>query len=194
MRRLTQVGDFCPNSSCSNHDQCAEEGSPGIIIKHGKTRLGRQRFRCKACGSSFTASKGTLFYRKRSSEKTILDALSQIEAKVVFGDEQAVRELLGENTADAESNHLTMRPFNGRLVRKSLAFSKKVRMLAVSTAWEDLYYNFVRVHKSLRKPSRQAGKTQWIQQTPALAANLARQAHTVRSLRFAVAPKQHLIG
>jgi hypothetical protein len=98
------------------------------------------------------------------------------------------------NTADAERNHLTMRHFNGRLVRKSLAFSKKVRMLAVSTAWEDLYYNFVRVHKSLRKPSRQAGKTQWIQQTPALAANLARQPHTVRSLRFAVAPKQHLSG
>jgi len=65
-------------------------------------------------------------------------------------------------------------------------------MLAVSTAWEDLYYHFVRIHKSLRKPSRQAGKTQWIQQTPALAANLARQAHTVRSLRFAVAPTQSL--
>ena len=78
MRRLAQVGDFCPNSSCSNHDQCAEEGSLGIIIKHGKTRSGRQRFRCKACGSSFTASKGTLFYRKRSPEETILDALSQI--------------------------------------------------------------------------------------------------------------------
>ena len=78
MRRLAQVGDFCPNSSCSNHDQCAGEGSPGIIIKHGKTRSGRQRFRCKACGSSFTSSKGTLFYRKRNSEKTIIDALSQI--------------------------------------------------------------------------------------------------------------------
>ena len=104
MRRLAQVGDFCPNSSCSNHDQCAGEGSPGIIIKHGKTRSGRQRFRCKVCGSSFTSSKGTLFYRKRNSEKTIIDALSQIEAKVVFGNEQAVRQLLGENTADAESN------------------------------------------------------------------------------------------
>jgi len=78
MRRLSQVGDFCPNSSCSNHDQCAGEGSPGIIIKHGKTRSGRQRFRCKACGSSFTSSKGTLFYWKRNSEKTIIDALSQI--------------------------------------------------------------------------------------------------------------------
>jgi len=78
MRRLAQVGDFCPNSSCSNHDQCAEEGSPGIIIKHGKTRSGRQRFRCKVCGSSFTATKGTRFFRMRSSEETILDALSQI--------------------------------------------------------------------------------------------------------------------
>jgi len=54
--------------------------------------------------------------------------------------------------------------------------------------------HFVRVHKSLRKPSRQAGKTQWIQQTPAMAANLARQPYTVRSLLFAVVPKQHLIG
>jgi len=35
-------------------------------------------------------------------------------------------------------------------------------------------------------------KTQWIQQTPALAANLAPQAHTVRSLL--VVPKQHLNG
>ena len=201
MRRLAQVGDFCPNSSCSNHDQCAGEGSPGIIIKHGKTRSGRQRFRCKACGSSFTSSKGTLFYRKRNSEKTIIDALSQIaegsrssSVSRTIGAEQTVRELLGENTAYAERNHLTMRHFNGRLVRKSLAFSKKVRMLAVSTAWEDLYYNFVRVHKSLRKPSRKAGKTQWIQQTPAMAANLARQPYTVRSLLFAVVPKQHLIG
>jgi hypothetical protein len=51
--------------------------------------------------------------------------LMEIEAKVVFGAEQAVRQLLGENTAYAERNHLTMRHFNGRLVRKSLAFSKK---------------------------------------------------------------------
>ena len=63
--------------------------------------------------------------------------LMEIEAKVVFGNKQAVRQLLGENTADAERNHLTMRHFNGRLVRKSLAFSKKVRMLAVSTAWDE---------------------------------------------------------
>ena len=49
-----------------------------VVLKHGKTRSGRQRFRCKVCGSSFTETKGTLFYRKRSPEETILDALSQI--------------------------------------------------------------------------------------------------------------------
>ena len=49
--------------------------------------------------------------------------LMEIEAKVVFGAEQAVRQLLGENTADAEKNHLTMRHFivksikNGTLSR-----------------------------------------------------------------------------
>ena len=37
--------------------------------------------------------------------------LMEIEAKVVFGNEQAVRQLLGENTAYAERNHLTMRHF-----------------------------------------------------------------------------------
>ena len=51
--------------------------------------------------------------------------LMEIEAKVVFGAEQAVRQLLGENTAYAERNHLTMRHFNGRLVRKIARFLKK---------------------------------------------------------------------
>ena len=81
-----------------------------------------------------------------------------------------VRQLLGENTADAESNPLTMRHFNGRLVGKAApAFSKKVRMLELPAAWEDLYCHFVRLPKFLRKPSKQAGKPRWIQQTPALA-------------------------
>jgi len=35
--------------------------------------------------------------------------LMEIEAKVVFSAEQTVRQLLGENTAYAERNHLTMR-------------------------------------------------------------------------------------
>jgi hypothetical protein len=45
--------------------------------------------------------------------------LMEIEVKVVFGAEQDVRQLLGENTAYAERNYLTMRHFNGRLVRIS---------------------------------------------------------------------------
>ncbi len=42
------------------------------------TKAGRQRYRCKTCGGTFTETKGTLFYRRRTSEDDILDALAQI--------------------------------------------------------------------------------------------------------------------
>lgn len=45
-----------------------------------------------------------------------------------------------------------MRLFNGRLVRKTLAFSKEVGMYRASAAWEDLVYNLARSLKPLRLP------------------------------------------
>ena len=50
------------------------------------------------------------------------------ELRVVFGDEEEVLELLGKSTAYIERTHLTMRLFNGRLTRKTLAFSKLLEM------------------------------------------------------------------
>jgi hypothetical protein len=47
-----------------------------------------------------------------------------VTLRVVFGDEEEVLERLGKSTAYIERTHLTMRLFNGRLVRKTLAFSK----------------------------------------------------------------------
>ena len=43
-----------------------------------------------------------------------------------------------------------MRLFNGRLTRKTLAFSKLVAMYRASAAWEDLVYNLARPLKTLR--------------------------------------------
>jgi hypothetical protein len=40
--------------------------------------------------------------------------------------------------------------FNGRLNRKTLAFSKELEYHRASLIWEDAYYNLVRPHKSLR--------------------------------------------
>ena len=55
-----------------------------------------------------------------------------VELRVIFGDPLKTLELLGSSTATIERTHLTMRLFNGRLVRKTLAFSKQVAMYRAS--------------------------------------------------------------
>ena len=77
MSQLTQVGDFCPNEICSGYGKCQNERQQNII-KFGQTKAGRQRYRCKSCGKTFTETKGTIFYRRRTSEEEILDTLALI--------------------------------------------------------------------------------------------------------------------
>jgi hypothetical protein len=72
------------------------------------------------------------------------------ELRVIFGDEEEVLALLGKSTAYIERTHLTMRLFNGRLARKTLAFSKLAEMYRASATWEDLVYNLARPLKTLR--------------------------------------------
>lgn len=48
------------------------------IIKCGKTKAGRQRYKCKTCDGTFTETKGTIFYRRRTSEDEIIDTLALI--------------------------------------------------------------------------------------------------------------------
>ncbi len=49
-----------------------------------------------------------------------------LKIRVIFGDPCETVALLGKSTAYIERTHLTMRLFNGRLTRKTLAFSKKL--------------------------------------------------------------------
>jgi len=37
---------------------------------------GRQRYRCNSCGSTFTETKGTIFYRRRAPEEEIIETLA----------------------------------------------------------------------------------------------------------------------
>ena len=76
--------------------------------------------------------------------------MTGIIIKVIYGDPEEVQELLGEHTAYIERTHLTSRHMNGRLVRKTLSFSKTREMLEASSAWEDWVYNLKRPLKSLR--------------------------------------------
>lgn len=109
-----------------------------------------------------------------------------IDLRVIFGDEDEVLDLLGASTAYIERSHLTMRHFNGRLVRKSLAFSKQLDMHCAAAAWEDLVYNLARPLKSLRLPETVHPQRRWQQRTPAMAANLTNHIWSIRELLFTV--------
>jgi hypothetical protein len=62
--------------------------------------------------------------------------------KVIFGSQSQVVNLLGKSTAYIERSQLTSRLFNGRQVRKTLAFSKDVDCYRAAATWEDSYYSF----------------------------------------------------
>jgi hypothetical protein len=96
-----------------------------------------------------------------------------VEAKVVYGDEQEVLQLLGASTSYVERTNLTSRHMNSRLVRKTLGYSKEVEMLRASSIWEDAVYNLGRALKTLRIESWESNdKRRWIGRSPAMAAGL----------------------
>ena len=77
MSELTRPGDFCPNSECDDYGKLQSEDQTNII-RFGKTKAGRQRYKCKACNSTFVETKGTIFYRRRTPEDEIIDTLTLI--------------------------------------------------------------------------------------------------------------------
>ena len=105
-----------------------------------------------------------------------------IKLRVIFGKKSEVLALLGKSTAYIERSNLTSRLFNGRQVRKTLAFSKEVSAYKAAAAWEDCYYNLVRPHKSLRLPVADASPRKWLPQTPAMAAKLTDRIWTIKEL------------
>lgn len=105
-----------------------------------------------------------------------------IKLRVIYGDKEQVLALLGSSTAYIERTHLTMRLFNGRLVRKTLAFSKMFEMYRASAVWQDLVYNFGRPLKTLRLEVFNNPKRRWLPRTPAMAAGLSDYIWTVKEL------------
>jgi len=62
------------------------------------------------------------------------------------------------STSDAERNNLNVRMHSRRMTRLTNAFSKKVENHTFAMALHFLYYNFVRVHQTLRaSPAMAAG-------------------------------------
>ena len=77
MSKLVQPGDFCPNPDCADYGK-PQTAAQRNIIKFGRTRSGQQRYQCRACHHTFTATKGTMFYRRQTPATEIIKALAQL--------------------------------------------------------------------------------------------------------------------
>jgi transposase-like protein len=77
MPKPAQVGDFCPNPDCDDYGKLQSEDQMNIN-RFGKTKAGRQRYKCKTCHCTFVETKGTIFYRRRTPEDEIIDVLTLI--------------------------------------------------------------------------------------------------------------------
>jgi hypothetical protein len=109
--------------------------------------------------------------------------LVAVYTEVIYGDEQAVYAELGAHTAYVERTNLTSRQMTGRLVRKTLSYSKKLELLKAACAWEDALYNFNRPCNSLRVAVEEGAVGQkWRKRSPAMAAALTDHIWDVKEL------------
>lgn len=110
----------------------------------------------------------------------------EVRRRIIFGTEQEIKQLIGRhqiNTAYVERDNLTSRQSNGRLIRKTLSFSKKDYYLQRHIDLEDAVFNFVRPHRSLRVrlPRPMRGR-KWKQRTAAMAAGITDHISTLEEL------------
>jgi hypothetical protein len=105
--------------------------------------------------------------------------------KVVYGTPDEVLALVGAHTAYVERTNLTSRQMNGRLVRKTLSYSKQLELLEAACAWEDWVYNLTRSVKTLQVEVN-AAQRRWQPRTPAMAAGLTDHIWTVKELLMTV--------
>jgi hypothetical protein len=106
--------------------------------------------------------------------------LTGIKVRVIYGDETTPAQT-GERTVCVERTNLTSRHMNGRLVRKTLGFSKRLEMLRAACAWEDVIYNLARPVKTLRIEVNH-GEQRWWQRSPAMVAGLTDHIWSIREV------------
>jgi hypothetical protein len=119
--------------------------------------------------------------------------LTEVSIKVVYGQADEVVSGVGAHTAYVERTNLSARQMNGRLVRKTLSYSKQLEALEASCAWEDWIYNLSRPLKTLAlelEVSAKGKRSRWKPISPAMAAGLTDHVWSVKELLSTVVPPQ----
>jgi transposase-like protein len=130
MSRFTQVGDFCPNETCSDYGKPQSEQQHNII-RFGKTKAGRQRYRCKTCGQTFTETKGTIFYRRRTPEEDILSAL----ACIAEGNRQSSTARITEHKEDTIGDWLREAAHHAEAIEEVLLADYQLTRAQIDGLW-----------------------------------------------------------
>lgn len=119
-------------------------------------------------------------YTQMVKQRDAKGQLLGVFVRVIYGDETTL-ERTGDRTVRVERTHLTSRHMNGRLVRKTLGFSKCVEMLNAACIWEDVIYNLARSVKTLRIEINR-GTQRWLSRSPAMTAALTDHIWSIKEL------------
>lgn len=119
--------------------------------------------------------------KQRDEQGTVM----AVDIRVIYGDDTSLSQT-GTRTTCVERTHLTSRLMNGRLVRKTLGFSKQVEMLDAACVWEDVVYNLTRSVKTLRLKALPQTERRWLQRSPAMAAGITDHLWSIRQILLSV--------
>jgi hypothetical protein len=128
-------------------------------------------------------------YTQRVKHRDGTGHLTGIQVRVIYGDETTLARI-GDHTVHVERTNLTSRHMNGRLVRKTLGFSKRVVLLRASCSWEDVTYNLTRSVKTLRLEVN-TDSQRWLRCSPAMAAELTDHIWSIREVLTVVPIPTH---
>ena len=107
-------------------------------------------------------------------KKKVKNYVVETIQRIIFGDPEEIFEMLGINsdgyigTSYVERINLTIRTSLAIFIRKTMNFSKTLKMHQKAFDLFQAWYNFMKPHKSLRLKI-DSGNRKWFQRTPAMA-------------------------
>jgi len=124
-------------------------------------------------------------YTQMVKQRDEMGNLMGVDIRVIYGDDTTLSQT-GVRTTCVERTNLTSRLMNGRLVRKTLGFSKQLDMLCAACVWEDIVYNLARPVKTLRLKALPQTDRRWLQRSPAMTAGITDRLWSIRDVLMTV--------
>ena len=120
-------------------------------------------------------------------KKKVKNIIVETIQRIIFGDPKEIFEMLGVDsdgyigTSYVERINLTIRTSLSRFIRKGMNFSKTRRKHTKALDLFQAWYNFVKLHKSLRLKIESENK-KWFQRTPAMAEGITDHVWSLKEL------------